>query len=592
MATVDELTTILGVKLASGSLESIQALAAGMDRVATLVKGAAAAFGLFKMGQFINDAAAGAAELDKMSRATGRSTDSIQEWRYMATAAGVDANAVSSNLNALQSTLNKDMFGVAAAKMSFWGVATRDVNGKLKTSDQMLSAVADKVAGMSEQRARQWASQVGINDDTLLLLKQGSAGLEELKKKAHDMGAIIPADSIKLAAQFKRSLGELQFTLNNLTQRIALSAIPTMNKFLDGFKNWIAVNREWIQQKLQAVIEGVSMGFERFMNILDRVAQFFRPLTDNLKKLKPPMKDAELFARLLSGALLGLLLVILPAALPIMAMTAAVLAAGMAFDDLMTFIEGGDSILGRLLGTLGITRDDVMSLVESFKNAVGAVKDFVVEHSRLFLALGKGIAIVAALSGGLALLAGGFGILKTAVMMLFNVATTANPFMLMLKLAIVAVTLIIEYWEDIVAFFRKLWADVKETFPNFAEWAENAVEGVKKIWNRLVEWFKGLWLTITEGIPDVGKMVEDKWNNFKGGVKSFFGIDSAASPSASVPDSVPVRQSGGARQTTNTMNQTNNFNMPPQPDAPATANAVANILQTVAPGGAAANGGT
>lgn len=348
MAVVDELVTILGVKIAADALTKIKQFSDGVAGVAKAAEG----FGQLVIGaattagMFIKSVVDEASALDTLSQTTGISTTALQEWQYAAKAAGVDAKAVQGDLVSLQKTMSSPIPGQFNTTLAMFGVSARDSSGKLKTTDQLLGDMADKLKGMSAQRASQWAAKLGISNDTLQLLRQGKIGLEELREEAHKLGGIIPESSIKIATQFKKSLAELQFAIRGITSQVAIATLPALSKLIDGFKEFISYNREFISLGLSALMDGIVGGFDRFFGMLKNVGNFFKPLIDNIKKFLPEMSGAEVVTHLVTGALTGLVIVFAPVIAAIVATAAKLVLLSVAFEDLFAFINGEGSVIG------------------------------------------------------------------------------------------------------------------------------------------------------------------------------------------------------------------------------------------------------
>lgn len=72
-----------------------------------------------------------------------------------------------------------------------------------------------------------------------------------------------------------------------------------------------------------------------------------------------------------------------------------------------------------------------------------------------------------------------------------NMVLMANPWMIVLGLAVMAVTLIIQYWDPIKDFFANLWESVKVI--STVVW-----ESLKMVWVGVIEYFKSIWTSIKE----------------------------------------------------------------------------------------------
>lgn len=328
MAVVDELVTILGIKLAADALgklkgfsDSVQSVTKSVAGLGMVMTGLAAT-----AGYFINNAVNEAAELQKLSDKTGLSTDALQEWGYAATKAGGNAKAVQGDLQMLSQKF-----------------MTTGAN-----AEKRLLAMADGFSKLNAQQAQMRGKAYGLSDDTILLLRKGREGIEQLRKEAHKLGGVIPQDAIKRAATFKKNLAELQFAIKGLTNQVALATVPALEKVTAAFKEFLEINREWIAIGLEALFVGIVQGFDRFLSVLKQTAGMFDPLIEGIQQFLPEMSGAEFVTHLVTGALTGMAFLLTPLIAKVLLIGAAVTAASMIFEDFFTYLEGGDSVIGSL----------------------------------------------------------------------------------------------------------------------------------------------------------------------------------------------------------------------------------------------------
>lgn len=345
MAVADELVTILGVNVAKDALAKLESFKNGIDSVKNTLLGLSVVITGFAAttALLVKGAADEAAELEKLSDKTGLSTDALQEWGYAAQKAGGDASAV-----------QKDLAGLQERFMTTG-----------KSAEKMLLDISGRMEGMSGQRANALGKTYGLSDDTIALLKKGKEGVEDLRKEAHKLGGIIPADSIKKAADFKRQMTELQFAFHGLTTQAAIAMIPALSKVVEIFKGWMETNREWVRLGLEALMGGIVSGFERFWGVLTKVAGIFDPLLNAIKPFLGDMDLVEEVTHLVTGALTGLLVVFSPVIAKILLIGAAITAVVWAFEDFFTYLEGGDSVIGGLFDAFEQRWPDLFAAIQS-----------------------------------------------------------------------------------------------------------------------------------------------------------------------------------------------------------------------------------
>lgn len=348
MAIADELVTLLGVKLTSDTMANLSKFKGGIDsvvsklnRLALITTGLATAAGFFIKGVMDETR-----ELQTLSEKSGLSTDTLQEWGYAAQQAGVNAKAIQNDLVNLNKTMSSPIPGQFNVNMAMLGVSVRDSNGALKDSGTLLEDIGDKLSGMSHQQAVQWGSKVGISDDTIVLLRKGSEGIAQLRKEAHDLGAIIPSESIQRAEDFRKSLGQLQAAFRGLSSQLAIAAMPALQRVTEIFTQWIVQNRAWIQIHTESFMIALVSAFEKVWGIIKRVLSVFQPLVDKFKDFTGGMTTTEHYMGLLQGAMVGLMVIFAPFIAKLALLGAAFYALSTAAEDVMYWLNGDESFIG------------------------------------------------------------------------------------------------------------------------------------------------------------------------------------------------------------------------------------------------------
>lgn len=328
MSVIDELVTLIGVDLDPKAKKNLESFKEGIQSAKTHVLALSAAVTAFAGAAaiLVKGVADECAELESLSQTTGVSTDKLQEWAFAAEQAGVSASAVHGDLENLRKSLT----------------------GAGKDADESLMAMAAQMQGMSEAAAYAYGKARGLSDDTIKLLRQGPDALEDIRKKAHELGGIIPEDSIKMAAQFKRSLGELSFAFNGIKSALAIGMIPALSKVTDLVRTFVMENKGLISAGLSAIMTGIVNGFERFWKILTKVWDALKPVRDILDKVSGGMKLAEFVTHLVTGALTGLLILFAPLLVEFAAIGTAIAAVSFIFEDLFSSIFHGKGFIADL----------------------------------------------------------------------------------------------------------------------------------------------------------------------------------------------------------------------------------------------------
>ena len=344
MAVVDELVTVLSTVLGDGSEKAVDTYKKGLDGVVATVKEATKRFAMAATGltAFVAGAVNSAASIQKVSETTGVSTDALQEWAYAAKSVGVSASAVESDLAKMQ-------------KQAMW-------------TGRSLESWADTFKGMSVPQANMWGDAIGISPDTVRLLREGREGIAALRKEAHSVGAVISPEDLKRAAQLKTSVMSLTTQLRAFGTTIAIGTLPMIDKLVTSFKEWLNVNKEWVASNITKFLENLGRVFNELWEDGKKLVDWFKETLGPIGDFGKKLWEATDWAKLLKGALVLLVAYFAPAIAAFGLAVGAVIALSAAFEDFIAFLEGKDSIIGRL----------VDSFQEKFPNLANLLKSVVV----------------------------------------------------------------------------------------------------------------------------------------------------------------------------------------------------------------------
>lgn len=342
--------------------------------------------------------------------------------------------------------------------------------------------------------AKNWLATVGEAAE-----KTGAVNvkLEEERRKREALARVTRED-IELYRKGREALARFQMMMDRLSATVMRAFGPALG---------------WLVERFNAITDWVGRNEHN-------ITRFFKALALTMTTLLIP-------ATIKWGAAW--------LANPITWIIGALMLLALVIDDLMTYMEGGESLFN-----WGPFLETVKPLVEWLKKAAQAVKDFIANNPQLvaflakflglytafkggWLAIGPAVTKTASIfgsvfsfifSGGGRLLSfivrmGGifknsFGIMRLAVgglggaLRVLGGILRANP----LGLLITAALLIYEYWEPIKKFFADLWGWIEEHFPNFAAWARDAAAAIFKFFSAPLEWIREKLKALTSLLPD------------------------------------------------------------------------------------------
>lgn len=200
-------------------MSGIESSVAGMTRS---LKGAAGAFiGAFAVGSIATMAQEGlayASSLAEVAQQLGVTTDTLQEYRFIASQVGIEQADMDASLAKLTRTIGDADMGAKSQAEAFrvLGIATRDANGNLKTTDQILPELVKAFSEIKDPATRA-ALQVDIfgksGQKLDTLLAGGIDQVDNLRNAAHSLGVVLSPDLIARADDAADKLGALQMVM-------------------------------------------------------------------------------------------------------------------------------------------------------------------------------------------------------------------------------------------------------------------------------------------------------------------------------------------------------------------------------------------
>jgi hypothetical protein len=177
-----------------------------------------------------------------LEQQTGLSTDALQKYRSVTTAAGIATDAVARASENLQRRLasgeegSKDLTDGLKAL----GVSARDSAGNLRSIDNILEESISKLSDYSDITERnQLALKIfGRSASELApLLALGSKGIEDAKNKAVELGLVLSKDALEGANQFRIQIDTLKDSLGGIGNEIGIAFLPVAKQFVEILQN-------------------------------------------------------------------------------------------------------------------------------------------------------------------------------------------------------------------------------------------------------------------------------------------------------------------------------------------------------------------
>lgn len=314
------------------------ALGEGLKEVA--IEAAAAIGALFAIDHvmdMVREQAEFADKLGKTAQMLEVNVSDLHAWGEAAARSGGSVEAFTESLKGVQAGLAMVATTGHSRAAPFFeelGIAMTDASGKARNVMDLLPEIASKIEGMGHAESTGLLRKMGFDDGTIILLQQGKKAVDELVARQKALGVVTKEDA-EIAEKFNDQLDDVRQMLNRIYLTIGTLILP-------GFT--------WMLQKFEAVYMAI------------------REHSDTFAVLgKGLLIVAGIITAVYLPAIASAAVATIAATWPFLLIAAAVAALFLAFDDLITYLNGGKSIIGDFISQFPL-------LENSLRAAIGVVQ--------------------------------------------------------------------------------------------------------------------------------------------------------------------------------------------------------------------------
>lgn len=327
-------------------------------------------------------------ELDYASKMLGQSTEALQLLDYEAKMAHVSSEEMRMGFVHLARSMAEARDGNYELQNTFARLGTRvlDSKGQLRDQTEVLEDAAEGIKNMKTQADRLSAAQqiFGRSGARLLpFLMKGKEGFAELREEAEALGIVISGEQVEAAAKAGEGLKKLGAVAASLQHEIAGPLIEALQPFLDSMLTWVKANRALLSQKvkewgerLKVVIEALGKALLTVVQVLGFAIDHWQLLLVVLGSVAVAVGLNALAAEGAALAYMQLGLAAVGAALrsaaawlatiaPIALMAAGIALLILGVQDFVGFLEGKDSLIGRIFQGWAKEALNVAQIVQS-----------------------------------------------------------------------------------------------------------------------------------------------------------------------------------------------------------------------------------
>lgn len=189
--------------------------------------------------------------IEDNSKKLGISTDAYQEFGYAAKATGASVEDFAGSVLVLQDKIAAAASGNEEAGKAFaaLGVKVKDANGHIRDSEAVWLDGAEAIFKMKDP-AKQTAAAMDLfgrgGRNLLPLLKQGTAGVEKLRKRFKELGGGFSEAAVAASDDFGDALDDLVVVSTSAKGSIAVVLLPVLQRLVEfvtkvssAFLGWV-----------------------------------------------------------------------------------------------------------------------------------------------------------------------------------------------------------------------------------------------------------------------------------------------------------------------------------------------------------------
>ena len=216
-------------------------------------------------------------KISDLSAKTGVGTTALQELAYAASQTGVETDALFKGVEAMSRKFGDMAAGgkeLSSFLLQVGGPAFLKQAKAAKTNedrlDLMLVALG-KIDG--EEKRAAFATKVfgKAGEDMVLMLGDGAAGLQELRKQAHLFGAVQGPEAVAAAEEFGDEMSKVGTAWQGAKQTFGSEVMRALLPRLKEMTEWIAKNPAKIREIAEAFAKGVVVAVEKLTAALQWV---------------------------------------------------------------------------------------------------------------------------------------------------------------------------------------------------------------------------------------------------------------------------------------------------------------------------------
>lgn len=409
-------------------------------------------------------------EIEELLVAIGVDTTQAAKIKDVVVALGAAATQIATEANKINSNLTD--IGDDASKSINDAANNADSVGSKMSKLKLLAIGVGAVIGAVS------AKILGFIDSSL-------AGAKELAK---EKGLLfnISQDELRQADEYQAAMKKTGLSIDSIKTKIALNLVPQLTNATKGFNDWLSSNKELISNGLTKVIQWGAKVIQMVVNSVKAISLLIERTVGwkvaiiALVAILAVLKRAMLMAFITN---------------PITWVVAGIVGLMLLLDDLMVYLDGGDSLFGEFWGPA----------IEWVKSVIAWWNRFYSENKAIF----DGIADACSRAfNGLMTIFGGF-IKYVGNSLKFLVGLFTGDSDMMSDAWQGMTNNITQMWNGFIQYFSAAFDYLLILWGVLGKTVSNVWEGIKKGATRTFGWIKQQSRSFVSGLQSVFKSITD-----------------------------------------------------------------------------------
>lgn len=200
----------------------------------------------------------------------GLSTDTIQEFQYMAELTDTSLETITGSMSKLTKNMQNAKKGTGDTAQAFeaLGVSITDDNGQLRDSEDVFNDVINALGQMDNQtQADAYAMQIFGKSAMELnpLIAAGSDAIAEYAEEAHQMGYVLDEETLTALGDLDDSMQRSQRAIEAVKNQVGTALAPVIADITEAFAEW-AMGVDW--KAVGATLTSVLSAIGKAINVL------------------------------------------------------------------------------------------------------------------------------------------------------------------------------------------------------------------------------------------------------------------------------------------------------------------------------------